>query len=124
MRFNAALRGSGAVPLESTVKWQTFERIQIMEWIPTTDKLHPDKPGQRPYEQVPCLIVRNREILLRQWNCQHLVWDTEDGDDFYCEANKHVTHWMTLPPLPFNAEVSGLSTRPPGYRADFDGEKP
>ena len=73
-----------------------------MEWIPTTDKLHPNKPGLRPYEQVPCLIVRNREILLRQWNCEHLVWDTEDGDDFYCEANKDVTHWMTLPPLPFN----------------------
>lgn len=74
-----------------------------MEWIPTTDKLHPEKPGKRPYEQVPCLIVRNREILSRQWNCQHLVWDTEDGDDFYCEADENVTHWMLLPPLPFKS---------------------
>ena len=77
-----------------------------MEWIATTDKLHPDKPGQRQYEQIPCLIVRNREILLRQWNCEHLVWDGEDGDDFYCKA-EDVTHWMPLPPMPSNAEVSG-----------------
>lgn len=73
-----------------------------MEWIATTDKLHPDKPGLRRYEQIPCLIVRNRDILLRQWNCEHLVWDGEDGDDIYCKA-EDVTHWMPLPPLPSNA---------------------
>ena len=30
---------------------------------------------------------------------------------------------QALAKLPDNAEVSGLSTRPPCYRADFDGEK-
>ena len=74
-----------------------------MEWIATTEKLHPDKPGLLRYEQIPCLIVRNREILIRQWNCEHLVWDDEDGDDFYCEA-KDVTHWMPLPALPSNVQ--------------------
>ena len=73
-----------------------------MEWIATTDKPHPDKPGLRRYEQIPCLIVKNREILLRQWNCEHLVWDGEDGDDFYCKA-EDVTHWMPLPGLPSSA---------------------
>lgn len=73
-----------------------------MKWIPTTEKLHPEKPGKRPYEQVPCLIMKNGRILLRQWNCEHLVWDDEDGDDFFCEA-KEVTHWMLLPHLPFKS---------------------
>ena len=78
-----------------------------MEWIATADKLHPDKPGITRYEQIPCFIVRNREILIRQWNCEHLVWDTEDGDDFYCEA-KDVTHWMPLPEAP-NVELTGAA---------------
>lgn len=74
-----------------------------MEWTPTTEKMHPDHPGVRMYEQVPCLIVRDRKILSRQWNCENLVWDTEDGDDFYCEADDNVTHWMLLPPFPFKS---------------------
>jgi len=78
-----------------------------MEWIATADKLHPDKPGITRYEQIPCFIVRNREILIRQWNCEHLVWDAEDGDDFYCEA-KDVTHWMPLPEAP-NVELTGAA---------------
>lgn len=65
-------------------------------WIKSSDKLHPDKPGIDRYEQVLCLIVRNGETLIRQWNCEHLVWDTEDGDDFYCTA-EDVTHWMPVP---------------------------
>lgn len=72
-----------------------------MEWIPTADKLRPDKPGKRPYEQVPCLVVKNQEILIRLWNFEHLVWDDEDGDDFFCNA-VDVTHWMPLPDLPSN----------------------
>ena len=72
-----------------------------MEWISTKDKLHPDKPSVKNCEHVPCLIVRNRSVMLRQWNSHHLVWDTEDGDDFYCEA-QDVTHWMLLPDLPPN----------------------
>lgn len=82
-----------------------------MEWIATTEKPHPDKPGYHDYEQVPCLIVKDREILLRQWNCEHLVWDTEDGDDFYCEA-EDVAYWMVLPALPPNAaEFTGGASR-------------
>ena len=70
-----------------------------MNWIPTTEKTHPDKPGLARYEQIPCLVVYHGEICIRQWNCEHLVWDEEDGDDFCCKADE-VTHWMPLPPMP------------------------
>ena len=73
-----------------------------MDWISTNDKLHPDKPCAQRYEQILCLIVRDREILLRCWSCEHLVWNDEDGDDFYCKA-EDVTYWMPVPPVPSNA---------------------
>ena len=76
-----------------------------MNWIPTTEKPHPDKPGLARYEQIPCLVVYHGEICIRQWNCEHLVWDEEDGDDFCCKADE-VTHWMPLPPMP-NAHPHG-----------------
>ena len=68
-------------------------------WVSSNDKPHPDKPGKERYEQIPCLVVHRGEIMIRQWNCEHLVWDGEDGDDFFCRADA-VTHWMPLPPLP------------------------
>lgn len=68
-------------------------------WTSVKDKLHPDKPGLDQYEHVACLVVYNGEILLRKWNCEHLVWDTEDGDDFFCKA-EDITHWMPLPQRP------------------------
>lgn len=76
-----------------------LQELHHSQWTATADKLHPDKPGLRPYEQVPCLIVRKGEVLLRQWNCEHLIWDTEDGDDFFCNPGD-VSHWMRLPSLP------------------------
>ena len=70
-----------------------------MNWITTTEKPHPDKPGLARYEHIPCLVVYHGEICIRQWNCEYLVWDEEDGDDFCCKADE-VTHWMPLPPMP------------------------
>lgn len=72
------------------------QQLAGVGWIQSKDKLHPDKPGIERYEQIPCLIVRKGEILIRLWNCEHLVWDTEDGDDYFCGAEE-VTHWMPLP---------------------------
>jgi hypothetical protein len=71
----------------------------MMVWIATAEKLHPEKPGVQRYEQIPCLVVHHGEVLIRQWNCEHLVWDTEDGDDFFCEASA-VEYWMPLPETP------------------------
>ena len=76
-----------------------LQELHNSRWTATADKLHPDKPGQEFYTLVPCLIVKGDAILLRVWNCEHLVWDTEDADDFFCEA-KDVSHWMLLPSLP------------------------
>jgi len=70
-----------------------------MNWISTADKKHPDKAGIERYEQILCLVVHGGNILLRQWNCEHLVWDTEDGDDYFCNADD-VSYWMPCPALP------------------------
>lgn len=68
-------------------------------WVPTDKKRNPDGVGGKINEQIPCLIVCDGEILIRQWNCHYECWDTEDGDDFYCSPAK-VTHWMPLPKMP------------------------
>jgi hypothetical protein len=75
------------------------------KWIPTKKKLYPDKPCMAKGENVPCLIVHKGQVLLRQWNCKHLVWDDEDGDDFFCKA-EDVDYWMLVPqaPLPISKE--------------------
>ena len=71
-------------------------------WIKTTDKL-PEKPGLKSYEYVDCLIFHRGEIKLRPWNCEHLCWDDEHYDDFYC-APTDPTHWMPLPAPPHTEE--------------------
>ena len=78
---------------------QDERKGKAMKWIATTDKMHPDKPGLLRYEHIPCLIVRNRQILLRQWNCEDLVWDDEGGVNMYC-GPLDVTYWMPLSDLP------------------------
>jgi len=59
------------------------------DWHFTETELHPPKPGLKPYEHVDCLIImKNRPstVLMRPWNCEHLVWDDADYDDFFCET--------------------------------------
>ena len=63
-------------------------------WVRTVDRL-PGKPGKDSYEHVDCAIFRKGEILCRPWNCEHLCWDDEDRDDFFCDALEP-THWMRL----------------------------
>lgn len=89
-----------------TANGQTSALTDGLGWISTQDKLHPDKPGLKPYEQVPCLVVYKREVFIRLWNCEHFVWDDEDGDDYFCSAEE-ITHWMLLPGLPPNAKLTG-----------------
>lgn len=67
-------------------------------WIKTSDEL-PKKPGIRDYEYVDCLIYYQGEILARPWNCEHLCWDDEHGDDWFCDALAP-THWMPMPKPP------------------------
>lgn len=68
------------------------------QWVPTTDRL-PEKPGIDSYEHVRCLIVVNGEIEIGMWNCEHLCWDDEEGDDYLYDPDTP-THWMPPPPRP------------------------
>lgn len=70
----------------------------MSEWVRTAERL-PVKPGKADYEYVDCLIFHKSEIKLRPWNCEHLCWDDENYDDFYCAAGEP-THWMPLPAPP------------------------
>lgn len=70
----------------------------MSEWVSVKDRL-PEKPGLVSYEHVYCLIFYNGDVLLRPWNCEHLCWDDESGDDFELKP-KDPTHWMLLPSGP------------------------
>lgn len=75
-------------------------------WISVIEKSHPEKPGKKSYEHVPCLVVHKRwGIRSLMWNCQHLCWDDESGDDFVCDDSE-ITHWMEIPEPPKNDQQS------------------
>lgn len=70
-----------------------------MQWTKTGDAL-PKKPGKESYEYVWCIIrMPNGDTLIRPWNCEHLVWDDEECDDFQFEATKPIA-WIPLDDLP------------------------
>lgn len=60
-----------------------------MNWIKTDGTLPPPKPGLQRYEQIPCVVYKKGDNWPRilVWNCEHLCWDDEDGDDFNCSWN-------------------------------------
>ena len=64
-----------------------------------TAKRLPGKPGLRSYEHVRCLIFVNGDWEIGMWNCEHLCWDDDEGDDFRYDPTVP-THWMPLPPPP------------------------
>jgi hypothetical protein len=39
---------------------------------------------------------RFREVRILVYNDFHECWDTEDGDDYYCDLSA-ITWWMPLP---------------------------
>lgn len=59
----------------------------------------PKKPGLASYEHVECLIWLKHGAERVMWNCEHGVWDGEDGDDFFC-GPLEPTHYLiiTAPP--------------------------
>lgn len=69
-----------------------------MNWISTKQRL-PVKPNLKPYEQIPCLVVRNGQVEILVWNCEHICWDDSSGDDFACAAS-YVEYWAPLPEPP------------------------
>jgi hypothetical protein len=76
-----------------------------MQWISVKERL-PEKPGKKAYEHVYCLVYAPREgSVVRPWNCEHLCWDDESGDDV-CNLNEQITHWMPLPDDPGTEHTS------------------
>jgi len=68
--------------------------MSALPWIKTADRL-PEKPGLADYEYVECVIFYKGEYLVRPWNCEHLCWDDEAHDDFFCNPHDP-THYMIL----------------------------
>ena len=78
------------------------------QWNKTTDGL-PQKPGKRDYEQIECLIMLpNGDLEISVWNCEHLVWDDAEGDDFRHDPG-YPTHWLAL--APFRAALRAASIK-------------
>jgi len=84
-------QASGTVPAVVTSDW--------FGWVDSSVIPHPPKPGKSSYEQVQCLVVYRGEIEICWWNCEHLVWDDDEGDDFRHKASD-VSHWAFMPALP------------------------
>ena len=88
-----------------------FLREAVSPWIKITSaEVLPKKPGLKSYEYVDCLIFHNGEIKKRPWNCEHLCWDDEEYDDFYCDALEP-TYYMRLPAPPTEAATLSQETR-------------
>ncbi len=78
----------------------------VLRWNKTADGL-PQKPGKRDYEQIECLIILpNGDLEISVWNCEHLVWDDAEGDDFRYDPG-YPTHWIAL--APFRAAIRAQS---------------
>ena len=60
-------------------------------WISVEDRL-PEKEGS-------FLVISKRYgTVVRPYNKYYKCWDTEDGDDYYCnESGGDITDWMPLP---------------------------
>jgi hypothetical protein len=63
------------------------EANALVCWVSPKDHM-PEKPGKASYEYVDCLIVYKNEVLMRPWNCEHLCFDDEHYDDFFCGADE------------------------------------
>lgn len=75
----------------------------MSEWVKiTTQDSLPKKPGLQYYEYVDCLIFHKGEKKFRPWNCEHQCWDTDDYDDFYCDA-MDPSHYMIVTDPPAEA---------------------
>ncbi len=74
------------------------DKMVSERWINVKDGL-PMKDGK---SSIYCLVNSEYDgIVVRPYNEYHKCWDTEDADDYYCDAvGGKITHWMPLPNPP------------------------
>jgi len=60
----------------------------MSDWIKSADKT--------PNERGSYFVCYKGDVRLLCWNEYYENWDTEDGDDYFCDDGD-VSHWM-----PFN----------------------
>ena len=70
----------------------------MSNWILTVDRL-PEKRHGRKAEHIPCLIAIDGRVEIGLWNCHHLCWDDNEGDDYRYDPQTP-TAWMPLPEPP------------------------
>jgi len=84
-----------------TLEQKNRELVEALEkqWISVEDRLpENDKKNDSIY-----VLVNDTYwgIVVRPYDQYHLCWNTEDDDDYYCDAKGgKVTHWMPLPLSP------------------------
>lgn len=75
---------------------QMIEELMVAEtWVRPEAGLPARDVGSR-YSQVPCLVLRNGQVEILQYNHQHECWDDADGDDYVCDTND-VECWKYVP---------------------------
>lgn len=65
------------------------------EWVAMNQGI-PERQPNTHYSQVPCLVTYRGEVKVLVFNHEHMVWDDESADDFYCQL-ADVTAWKYLP---------------------------
>lgn len=66
------------------------------KWHKVADGDLPEYQMGENYAQIPCLCkIKNYGLGVRLWNIKEQCWDTEDGDDYYCEKDR-VIEWQEI----------------------------
>lgn len=87
--------------IENTRLEKELEELKEQNmWVPVSERL-PEKDGR---SEIYCLVKTiNNGVRLHPYSEYHKCWDTEDGDDYFCDAvGGKITHWRPLPSPPDN----------------------
>jgi len=69
-----------------------------LNWRQTTIHGIPARKEETAYSQVPCLVIKQKQILILVLNHEHMCWYDESGDDHDCEIGE-VQYWCPLSEL-------------------------